>query len=137
MTGGAVVEIASKSKKSSKKLKLSDAYATWKKSLAKTPSQESKKEEVTMSTPPQENKAESKISDKAEVQTEEVKPTTEANKPDQPVAEALPEEMPVPVAEVAEILPTDAVEQVTSKVKDLSLKKTAEEEAYCTNTTSR
>ena len=67
MTGGEVVEIASKSKKSSKKLKLSDAYATWKKSLAKTPSQESKKEEVTMSTPPQEDKAESKVSDKAEV----------------------------------------------------------------------
>ena len=124
MTGGEVVEIASKSKKSCKKLKLSDAYATWKKSLAKTPSQESKKEEVEMVTPPQEDK----VSGMAEVQTEEVAQTTEADKPDQPVDEALPEEVPADVAEGDKIPQTDAVEQVTSKVKDLSLKKTAEEE---------
>ena len=52
MTGGEIVDVTSKSKKSCKKLKLSEAYATWKKSLAKTPSQESKKEEVEVITPP-------------------------------------------------------------------------------------
>ena len=42
MTGGEIVEVSSK--KQSKKLKLSDAYATWKKSLAKTSSQDFKTE---------------------------------------------------------------------------------------------
>ena len=41
--------------------------------------------------------------------------------------------LPAPAQEVAEILPFDAVEQVTSKVKDLSLKKTAEEEPSITH----